>query len=764
MTILNKIDTKSTLAKLLATENITVEENNVRTASFDVKNRVLTLPVFKHENKNVIDMLIAHECAHALWTGTEDWISISNESEEYRAYCNVLEDCRIDRMIQKKYPGVTKNYIDGYKELIKIDFFGVNSRDLNTLNLIDRINLYYKSSKTENIDFTVEGWVLDEIDNLKSFDDVKILAKKLLQVEESKQESNSTDSHDYDDTEESNETDSSSNNGAVDDDKDNDTIAEGQNENQDSDNDDTEESNEKSEMNDGSSQTNDNSSEGADSQNAKPMDNVPDSNLMPETLQNENNNKEKLTYNGDKLFKYFTLPDVALSNVIISNETFRKDFKETFRTSLYKIEGENYEQDQHRKYYDYLKSDFKKFKNDSAKIINYLVKEFEMKKSADAYKKSSTDKTGTLDPLKLKNYKFSDDLFKRVTITPDGKNHGFLFLLDWSGSMHDCLKETVDQLIQLVYFAKKINIPFEVYAFTDMGSNYYQSDDLPNQFKLKSGDIDIQSCKLINFASHKLKKTELDESLLYLYHCAKYYADYYRHGRYGDYTETQGWNVGMKKQYYLGSTPLNESLVILNKLIPLYKSKYAIQKMTMITLTDGHSNRSWGKVVDRPMMGALSHKTQIVPVIKDKNKKYAVSQSKKTDPYGYSKRFSSRDYTNLMVTLLKKKYDIKVVGFHIVKTPKDYSVHDYLDSSSSFEERSEITKDLRVKGFMTAQVTHGYDDIYLLNKKKLSIQQSKIDEISSDMKTSQIKRLFAGGMKNKLNSRILLNKFIEKVA
>ena len=127
MTLLTNIEKKSTLAKLLATENIQVEQNNVQTASFDVANRILTIPIFKHENKDVIDMLIAHECAHALWTGLDDWKSIAEESDEYKSYCNVLEDCRIDKMIQKKYPGIVKNYINGYKELIKIDFFGVNN-------------------------------------------------------------------------------------------------------------------------------------------------------------------------------------------------------------------------------------------------------------------------------------------------------------------------------------------------------------------------------------------------------------------------------------------------------------------------------------------------------------------------------------------------------------------------------------------------------------------------------------------------------------
>ena len=51
----NEVEKKSTLAKLLATENIEVQENKASTASFDVKNRILTIPIFKkeHKSKNV---------------------------------------------------------------------------------------------------------------------------------------------------------------------------------------------------------------------------------------------------------------------------------------------------------------------------------------------------------------------------------------------------------------------------------------------------------------------------------------------------------------------------------------------------------------------------------------------------------------------------------------------------------------------------------------------------------------------------------------
>ena len=41
---MDKREQKSNLARLLATENITVEHNNVQTAQFDIVNRILTLP------------------------------------------------------------------------------------------------------------------------------------------------------------------------------------------------------------------------------------------------------------------------------------------------------------------------------------------------------------------------------------------------------------------------------------------------------------------------------------------------------------------------------------------------------------------------------------------------------------------------------------------------------------------------------------------------------------------------------------------------
>ena len=73
----------------------TIQHNNVKTASFNTKDRILTLPIFKEQSGDVYDMLIAHECAHALYTPADGWEKIASD-DELRSYVNVLEDTRID--------------------------------------------------------------------------------------------------------------------------------------------------------------------------------------------------------------------------------------------------------------------------------------------------------------------------------------------------------------------------------------------------------------------------------------------------------------------------------------------------------------------------------------------------------------------------------------------------------------------------------------------------------------------------------------------
>ena len=104
---------------------------------------------------------------------------------------------------------------------------------------------------------------------------------------------------------------------------------------------------------------------------------------MPQTVQNAEDNTDKITYNGRQFLKYFSLPDTNLNTAIISNSQFRQDHFDHIKKEI----NSKYQPHSYQRYYEWLKKDFKKFKNDNLKTVNYLVKEFEMKKSATAYKR-----------------------------------------------------------------------------------------------------------------------------------------------------------------------------------------------------------------------------------------------------------------------------------------------------------------------------------------------------------------------------------------
>ena len=127
-------------------------------------------------------MLIAHECAHALYT-PHKFVKKLLLTKNY-TYVNVLEDTRIDKLIQKKYP-VVRNYENGYDILDKKNFFKAYLKDINKdLMLIDKINMRSKSLNRLPFIFAPEDNKYAKVDNIVSFDDVVALAKEMIDCTE----------------------------------------------------------------------------------------------------------------------------------------------------------------------------------------------------------------------------------------------------------------------------------------------------------------------------------------------------------------------------------------------------------------------------------------------------------------------------------------------------------------------------------------------------------------------------------------------------
>ena len=131
----------------MSEEDIFVVHKQMETAYFDSKKRELGLPIWKDEEMTpaIYDLMVGHEIGHALWTPL-DMLEDARVRGIDHGFVNILEDVRIEKKGKRKYPGLVGLMNRGYSELAAKDFFGTKGKDINSLNLIDRINLFSKDS------------------------------------------------------------------------------------------------------------------------------------------------------------------------------------------------------------------------------------------------------------------------------------------------------------------------------------------------------------------------------------------------------------------------------------------------------------------------------------------------------------------------------------------------------------------------------------------------------------------------------------------
>jgi len=723
------IQNKSQLAKLLATENIEVQENAVQTASFDVKDRILTIPIFKEEqkSKHVYDMLVGHEVSHALHTPSNSWMNLKDRSKEFRSFVNVIEDARIDKLIQKKYPGLTKDYLLGFKKMYKDNFFGTKGRSMSEYALIDKINMYFKSSKTLDFDFNKkEQYFVKLVDACKSFADVQKLAEDILgySKEELKKQPKLKKTY----TVKKQEGDDKQ-----------------KGDNQDSDSDNTSDSNDKKSADDKlqdfldkkvPEESKDKKEDNKDSDKAA-TGNGADGDLQIVSITNQAYDdaiKKQVDDNASQR-SYCNLPKVRLENLIIPYKTYIKDFAKSDN----KLDSND--KSNLRK----CKEATQKFMNESSSIVNYLVKEFEMKKNAQLHARSTISKTGIIDPLKLHTYKFAEDIFKKMSSIPNQKNHGMIFLLDWSGSMQRNLMATTEQLLNLVMFCRKINIPFSVYKFCNNGENSFSwSERRANKYKSNSNSPFItdlktlqpdQTTNLVQLFSHRQSKSDFKRCAENLYRSAMYFGDYYMNRR--SYNDPDYIRVpSIMSKYYLSSTPLNESLIAMDSIIAKFRKDYKTDKLSLVTLTDGSAN-SCGSANGGEVMIKLGNK-------------YKHCQ--------YSWRGENKkDLTHHLLEYLKRKYQLQTIGFFLVRKYNDLRYTFNIPYAKEALAKRMFSRDKFIADYGT-----GYD-VYFYVKSDTKVV-NKVFEDTATTNKSQLKRQFMSGMKKRLNSRVLLQNFIKRVA
>jgi hypothetical protein len=638
---------------------------------------------------------------------------------------NIVEDARIERMVQDRYPGSVAVFNRGYRDLTAKDFFGIADKEVSELNLIDRINLFFKKQKVE---FTAEEkvWV-KRVAETKTPDDVLNLSEEIyawmvenapIEDEDGEEKTMTIPNG------EPGEGETGGGNGPADDkgEEDGNDVPAG----------------------DAGDDGNDDADGDAETENGETTEEGGVESTgrggppMAETDTDTNNAIDKLVDKNATERTYGRIPAL--------NEDLIMPFGEILEKSRpsYAVGGS---------WVDAKKSEIAAMKDESKKTVGYMVKEFEMKKAADQYARAAVSKSGSLDMGRLHTYKYNEDIFKKVTTLPGATNHGMVMVVDWSGSMYENLPGTLSQLYNLIWFCRRTQIPFEVFAFSDCRELFIKDGIWPNRYEMsmddfKAGDLALHSFKLLEFFSSKMSAKEEIEMMEILWMVAKYY-DRAAHDP-----------VPFPGFLNLGGTPLNDAIIAMMEIVPKFKRDTGVQKVNTIFLTDGASNNLEGIYDYRLNTDTGDH----TPYISTARGTMIISDPKTLKNYEVDRC----DITDGLLRILKARVDgMNLIGFFVAGSGRsgrvDKRVLYNLQRDLSWDVIMEQVRFLNKNKFL-AIASKGYDEMYVLPAKGMEVSNEGLSDDLVGASKAKLKSAFGKAMSGKVESRQLLNKFVKLVA
>ena len=421
------------------------------------------------------------------------------------------------------------------------------------------------------------------------------------------------------------------------------------------------------------------------------------------------------------------------------------------------------------------------------KIVAHMAKEFEMRQNAHRSAKAFTGTSGDLDMNRLAKYQIVDDIFKRVTYLPDGKNHGVNVMVDWSGSINGEVKDILEQSIILAEFCTKVQIPFRVYLFSD---SIVKSDD--DEYYSRGEE------KLVEVLSNEMKSREYIEMLNYLstimvgrWHSELRYAwdgsakqrkiaDEYNkcmgdinHFDCDDSNNYWNWKFDDNLEpynYRLGGTPLDHTLVAMRKFLPEFNKKYNIEKSILTVITDGFSHSS--DLLRQDDAERKDVKDQIGDEWRYNSQRYILDPySNKTFIYedkSGDNYYSRNDFDNTQNILewLSATCNVTITGYFIFSTKRDWmNVADVLTKGTGmyYDEQSKMWNDMKKTGSVIK--VKGYNKLFLTAASNLATTgDDELDDEFVGANKNRITAAFKRNQRGKTTSRFLTNEFIKEIA
>ena len=767
---------KSNLAKLLATENVNVQYRKAKTASFNPTTRTLIIPIMKEMSNDLHDLLVGHEVGHAHDTPKDGWHdAVHANGNNYKGFLNVVEDARIEKRMKRRYPGLRKSFRNGFDDLMQRDFFGVALRNLNTLPFIDRVNLITKSDYTLDILFNSEETVLlDKVKAIETWDDAVRVTNELWAF--SKEEMSKLSDHgghegfddsDYDDSDSYGEDDPSE------DDQDGESgSGEGKSSGEKNDKSDESAADQKStESDDGDDGETDGYRNILNRNKQSAASDFDQYSDEPVCETDNNFRKNEITLIDEKSldYVYAKLPTPILSKIITPAKRVQELLTEEFSK-------------QNAEYESVSTTLYNDFKRKNERYISLLAKEFEMRKAATKYAKSRLSNTGDVDISKIYKYQIDDNIFRKMMKVPKGKSHGLILLLDKSGSMSQNMASSIEQILILALFCRKVNIPFKVYGFGNAIA--VRQIDYPNEMKAWEKQLELDSISSWHdmYGTFSKNDGELETNVVYLREvinsqmgnasfqkAVKNLCCLMNSYGYGTSAYSQR-SFHRPPSESLSNTPLIEALIALKPILEEFRQTNHLDIVNTVIVHDGDADdiqavHAKGERHSRKWFNA---RTENVFVTDGKNQLKV----------GFNSKTHGNTLQSVISNWLTSTTGSKLFGFFIVPTSGKVSkivgsrlVNDELTEirkipGAYFQENEAIKKyvrQMRKEKFLVSQLD-GYESFFLIpDGSNLEINDDEI-VVTGKVNSTNLAKAFMKFNKTRQVNRVLITKFIQGIA
>lgn len=432
---------------------------------------------------------------------------------------------------------------------------------------------------------------------------------------------------------------------------------------------------------------------------------------------------------------------------------------------------------------------YRSFVRESDAFVRQLVAQFERRKAADEIRRERPKQTGMLNLDRLHQYRTHDDIFLSKIVKQDGKNHGIVFMIDFSGSMGMRLSDSVLQVLQLVWFCEKAKIPFEVFAFTDgylMGKRGEQfdrelkaarmdaeakgesfiidSDNLnfssfiPTLNNPKPNSVTMGNAKLFTLASSRDSAADREKLLAYLYESYV--------------TKTRGGVIS------LGGTPTVECLILASQFMQKWVKDNNIQIPTIMVVTDGEPNGiRLHNDESESLPWLINHENQMVTVINE-----ITGTIHRVDTSLNTSNNLCNAIVGTMLDAMNETLGVRRVGMYVgPHTMNENNFNHFCVSGKEWNEARKarkgyyigsITDSERYKAVSVAYRDNnvlllpkdkypGYDAFFLIKTPKIVKDEDAILESGNFTK---VKNTFVKTMGKRAGSRVFLTRYVDIVA